>query len=871
MNALAIPGAGVSAPSAMNAPVELAPDLEAARRFLALLDPKAQNFTFQTFDDDKTRQNKNLAHIRHGSLDKHGSELIRANRSGCGIFVAVNQTDGKGRETPNITKVRAFFVDLDGAPLEPVMQAPLPLHILVESGGAGRWHAYWLVRDCPLDQFRAVQKALIQRFGSDPCIHDLPRVMRLPGYYHRKEDPRMVRLVEGGVAPPYTFAAFVDAFGIALDYIEGECVRVPTPMQVIPAPATGGADDLALIRAKKLALEAALRTHQAQYVGRHAEIYKAGQYMRRDGIPFTEETVRAFLETFETNMRPTDTSGKVCGLDWENETKALLAPPSEPHWPGTHHADRIDVSGLVVGGVGAIAPEKGQGAESKANTAIKPFPLEEDEAADLVAWVWHNGRKLPRRNDWPRSVLTGNYTAPFLGLAAGCQPGQFLAAVEKYLPKRAAQVEKQNAERLAKGLAPEPDIPLEVIRVKAKDFQLRLEALAVLDDRGRELLRKLDQDGKGPRVFRLLDYEDLAALPPHRWRIKGVLPAMGLAAIWGPPGSGKTFLSLDLAGAIATGRPEWFGARVKASPVVYAALEGESGIQTRMSAYREHYGDVGLEHMRFLVEAFSLLSEDDRPALVEAIRAVGFERPVVILDTLNRAAPAADENASADMGVIVAAAKEIQAELSGLVLLVHHSGKNAANGLRGHSSLLAALDAAIEVKREGEARSWRLAKAKDGSDGTEHPFTLKLVELGEDEDGDPVTSCVVTTENAEPIVPKAKPLAGDTRKALELLVELIHAHGVAPPLGFFPSEIVPQPDRYIASDLWRERFYDAKPTVKQEARKKSFQRATKVLEEELRAFAGWREYVWTTPETAMEEALEVIRAKLLILSMGGKS
>src|SRR5690606_31022552 len=106
-----------------------------------------------------------------------------------------------------------------------------------------------------------------------------------------------------------------------------------------------------------------------------------------------------------------------------------------------------------------------------------------------------------------------------------------------------------------------------------------------------------------------------------------------------------------------------------------------------------------------------LLSPKDLKDLGMSIKARGSTDGVVIIDTLNRAAPGMDENSSVDMGHAIHAAKLIQQGLGGLVLLVHHSGKDAAKGMRGHSSLYAALDAASEVKRSGPDRVWSLAKA----------------------------------------------------------------------------------------------------------------------------------------------------------------
>lgn len=126
-----------------------------------------------------------------------------------------------------------------------------------------------------------------------------------------------------------------------------------------------------------------------------------------------------------------------------------------------------------------------------------------------------------------------------------------------------------------------------------------------------------------------------------------------------------------------------------------------------------------------------------------AARAAGYTGGVLVIDTLNRAAPGADENDAAAMGAIIAGLKALQTELGGLVLAVHHTGKDATKGLRGHSSLHAALDAALEVTRTEDMREWRTAKAKDGSDDQGHPFRLEVVELGTDEDGEPITSCAI--------------------------------------------------------------------------------------------------------------------------------
>jgi hypothetical protein len=116
----------------------------------------------------------------------------------------VNRGDGQGRSAKNVTEVRALFVDLDGAPMGPLLQCSPAPHAIIESS-PGRWHGYWLVENCPLDQFRSAQLALAKRFHGDESVNDLPRVMRLPGFIHRKARPFRSRIVDMRQVQPYEF------------------------------------------------------------------------------------------------------------------------------------------------------------------------------------------------------------------------------------------------------------------------------------------------------------------------------------------------------------------------------------------------------------------------------------------------------------------------------------------------------------------------------------------------------------------------------------------------------------------------------------------------------------------------------------------
>jgi len=203
-------------------------DLEQAHKFLARL---GSAFTFQTFDDDRHHR-VSMIRVLHGSLTQHAATLARFNANGAGVFVMVNAGDGKARKASNVQSVRACFADLDGAPLAPVQTFPMQPHIVVESS-PGRWHAYWLTNDMPLERFKPMQHAIAQRFGSDPKVCDLPRVMRLPGFFHQKGEPFLSRVIAQHDDAPYPHAAMVEAFGLAPPY-KAPAIARRTLAAVIP-------------------------------------------------------------------------------------------------------------------------------------------------------------------------------------------------------------------------------------------------------------------------------------------------------------------------------------------------------------------------------------------------------------------------------------------------------------------------------------------------------------------------------------------------------------------------------------------------------------------------------------------------------------
>lgn len=256
----------------------------------------------------------------------------------------------------------------------------------------------------------------------------------------------------------------------------------------------------------------------------------------------------------------------------------------------------------------------------------------------------------------------------------------------------------------------------------------------------------LSSTRKPPMRYSLIPAAELMNTPPMEWRVHGVLPLLGLAAIYGPSGSGKSFLALDLAASLSSGQERWFGHQTRQCPVTYVCLEGTHGFAKRLEAWRKRNGDVS-SSLGFITTPVNLLSEYDVVELADAIKLNGRHNGLVIIDTLHRAAPNADENSSADMGRIISAASRLQELVGGLVILIHHSGKKSSAGLRGHSSLHAALDTIIEVEKSDARHSWTVAKCKDGEDGRQCLFRLESVLVGKDNQGLDVTSCIVAAES----------------------------------------------------------------------------------------------------------------------------
>ena len=260
--------------------------------------------------------------------------------------------------------------------------------------------------------------------------------------------------------------------------------------------------------------------------------------------------------------------------------------------------------------------------------------------------------------------------------------------------------------------------------------------------------------------FALRTVGELLNRPYATWTVREIMPSTGLAVVYGGPGSGKTFLMLDMTMAVARGIP-WHGRRTKQGVVVYIA--GEGALRGRVTAYlkRNELGSEDVRNFFALESSVNLLDpKADLLDLIDAIRAKVGEQPIrmIVIDTLARSMPGGNENASEDMGAVIGSAGKLADAFSCLLAFVHHSGKDDTKGSRGHSSLKGACDVEISVKRDGDIREAFAEKVRDGADQSSLvTFRLESVDLGPVSDYDPdaepderITSCVVATTEKPP-------------------------------------------------------------------------------------------------------------------------
>jgi hypothetical protein len=355
--------------------------------------------------------------------------------------------------------------------------------------------------------------------------------------------------------------------------------------------------------------------------------------------------------------------------------------------------------------------------------------------------------------------------------------------------------------------------------------------------------------GERSTRIRFVRFDEVRLRKERRYLIKGLIPREGLVVVWGPPKCRKSFLMLDLAMHVALGW-EYRGRRVQQGPVLYCPFEGQAGLQDRIEAFRQKFLSEECEAPPFSLMPIAIDLVKDHGDLITGIRKHFEGRPpaLVVLDTLNRSL-VGSESSDEDMANYIRAADDVRDAFQCAVIVGHHCGHDAKRP-RGHSSLLGAADVVISVRVSGSGEAVATAtveQAKDGASGEAFASRFEVVEVGFDEDGAAITSCVVRdAPDCRPSEePRKRPLSHATKIALDALEEALTKAGEASP----ESEQIPHNTRVVRIGAWRRYAYQRNPDAAAEAKRKSFRRSREALQ------AGGHVGVWGGETGSEDDAL----------------
>ncbi len=341
--------------------------------------------------------------------------------------------------------------------------------------------------------------------------------------------------------------------------------------------------------------------------------------------------------------------------------------------------------------------------------------------------------------------------------------------------------------------------------------------------------------GKPYGRLRVLTLADAQNAPARRYLLRGLIAPGELSLWWGAPKCGKSFLLLRLAYGLALGAGMW-ERTAKPCRVLYVAAEGEGGFAARLLALRDVMGDAG-EAFRYIAQRATVgPPADDLADVIRAALDMGAD--VIVLDTLARTFGEGDENAARDMGGFVASVDRLRTETGAHVAIIHHGTKEGGSS-RGSGALVGAADLIVKVTKgaEGEASLATVEAAKDDADGATLPFTLRLVDLPADAEGNARRTCIA--EEAEGDTRRRKPLGKVARDALTALANLILTEGQPLP----PGPLMPLNMKGVREDRWRDECEARRLSLAENPkdRDRVFRRAAKELRDAGETFMrdGW--------------------------------
>lgn len=269
-------------------------------------------------------------------------------------------------------------------------------------------------------------------------------------------------------------------------------------------------------------------------------------------------------------------------------------------------------------------------------------------------------------------------------------------------------------------------------------------------------------DAPASARYKMLSLAEVIAQPPPTWIIDHVIATQAVSVLYGQWGIGKSFITLDWALSVATGRP-WIDHQVQAGPVVYIAAEGAGGMGKRVQAWEHKTGQAlpGPDRFIMVPEPVNLMDGATASAFVAALAVAGIEQPaLIVFDTLSRCTLGGEENSNSEMSLAVARATEIAQATGAAVLLVHHPGKGG--DIRGASAVPGNVETVIKVVNEEGVLKLECEKQKDGA--AFDPFYLML-EYVESAD----SMVVMTASGAAMTGTREGALTPNMRRVLEAL------------------------------------------------------------------------------------------------------
>ena len=332
-------------------------------------------------------------------------------------------------------------------------------------------------------------------------------------------------------------------------------------------------------------------------------------------------------------------------------------------------------------------------------------------------------------------------------------------------------------------------------------------------------------EGLGPRgrkpSVQFLKLKDIAELPPQEWLVDDLVPAVSLVCAYGAPKAGKTFLLLSMGLHITTGLP-WMGKKTRQGAIVYIVGEGARGLQKRLEAQKKHYG-IGDEAPFYVIgravnftdkKAVRELREDIEDLMV----AEGQTLAAIMVDTVARAMPGADENAVKEMGIFILGCDQLRERLGCTVFAIHHSGKDLSRGARGSNSLLGAVDGELVVEKKDRVCTLTVTEMRDGESGEVMTFDMLPISTS---DGKSTLVPVLRAEvpmsqgAAPPVMAK---LSGDQELLMSALEETLKTSGEDQ-----------DGTRICTVKSWRAIYYSRRSGDEPDAMQKGFKRARDAL------------------------------------------